>query len=76
MKKQLLSIHNLEISFIKEGIYDAVIKKISYTIYENEIVGVVGESGSGKSVSLAIMGLLPPNISKITNGEIIFDGKA
>jgi peptide/nickel transport system ATP-binding protein len=40
-------------------------------------VGVVGESGSGKSVSaLAIMGLLPPNISKITNGEIIFDGKS
>jgi peptide/nickel transport system ATP-binding protein len=77
MKKQLLSIHNLEISFIKEGIYDAVIKKISYQINENEIVGVVGESGSGKSVSaLAIMGLLPPNISKITNGEIIFDGKS
>jgi peptide/nickel transport system ATP-binding protein len=76
MIKQLLSIQNLEISFKKEGIYEAVINSISYHINENEIVGVVGESGSGKSVSaLAIMGLLPSRISKITNGEILFDGK-
>ena len=40
----------------------------------NEILGIVGESGSGKSVStLAILGLLPKNISKITNGSILFN---
>ncbi|RZJ98890.1 MAG: ABC transporter ATP-binding protein, partial [Flavobacterium sp.] len=34
----------------------------------------VGESGSGKSVStLALMGLLPQNISKITNGSIVLE---
>ncbi|NRT14546.1 peptide/nickel transport system ATP-binding protein [Flavobacterium sp. 28A] len=76
MNKQLLSIENLEISFKKEGVYSAVINTISYDLRENEILGIVGESGSGKSVSsLAIMGLLPVNISKITNGQILFDGK-
>ncbi|TDD78142.1 ABC transporter ATP-binding protein [Flavobacterium caseinilyticum] len=76
MNKPLLSIQNLEISFKKEGNYNAVIKNISYDLYPNEILGIVGESGSGKSVSsLAIMGLLPAHISKITQGEIIFDGK-
>lgn len=76
MNKQLLSIQNLEISFKKEGGYTAVINKISYHLNQNEILGIVGESGSGKSVSsLAIMGLLPVNISKITNGEIVFDDK-
>ena len=76
MTEPLLSIQNLEISFKKEGEYNAVIKNISYDLYPNEILGIVGESGSGKSVSsLAIMALLPAHISKISQGEIIFDGK-
>ncbi|TDE04932.1 ABC transporter ATP-binding protein [Flavobacterium hiemivividum] len=76
MNKPLLSVQNLEISFKKEGIYSAVIKNISYDLQQNEILGIVGESGSGKSVStLAIMGLLPVNISKISEGEILFDSK-
>jgi peptide/nickel transport system ATP-binding protein len=76
MSKPLLSINNLEISFKKEGVYSAVIKSISYDLQENEILGIVGESGSGKSVSsLAIMGLLPAAISKISEGTIVFAGK-
>lgn len=76
MSKPLLSINNLEISFKREGGYNAVIKNISYDLHENEILGIVGESGSGKSVSsLAIMGLLPAHISKISEGTIVFDGK-
>lgn len=76
MNKPLLSIQNLEISFRKDDGFTAVIKNISYELLPNEILGIVGESGSGKSVSsLAIMGLLPANISKISHGEIIFDEK-
>jgi len=72
----LLSINNLEISFKKEKEFNAVIKNISYQLNHNEILGIVGESGSGKSVSsLAIMGLLPSSISKITQGSIVFDSK-
>lgn len=75
-KQQLLKIKDLEISFKKEGEFKAIINKISYALNSNEILGIVGESGSGKSVSsLAIMGLLPKNISKISNGEILFEGK-
>lgn len=73
---QLLTIQDLEISFKKEGILQPIIKTIQYELGVNEILGIVGESGSGKSVSsLAIMGLLPPTISKITQGEILFQGK-
>ncbi len=72
----LLQISNLEISFKKEGEFAPVIKRISYELMPNEILGIVGESGSGKSVSsLAIMGLLPRGISKITNGSVAFEGK-
>ncbi len=77
MKKQpLLEVNSLEISFKKEGIFKPIINSISYVLESNEILGIVGESGSGKSVSsLAVMGLLPKNISKISNGEILFQGK-
>ena len=72
----LLQISDLEISFKKEGEFIPVIKRISYELMPNEILGIVGESGSGKSVSsLAIMGLLPKGISKITNGSVTFEGK-
>ena len=66
----MLSINNLSISFGE----NEVIHAISYQLNQNEILGIVGESGSGKSVSsLAILGLLPKKISKITSGSIVFN---
>ncbi len=74
MSQPLLKIENLEIAFQQEKIFVPVIHKISYELFPNEILGIVGESGSGKSVSsLAIMGLLPKNISKISNGAIVLE---
>ncbi len=76
MSQPLLKIENLEISFQKDKVFAPVIHKISYDLFPNEILGIVGESGSGKSVSsLAIMGLLPKNISKISNGSIVLEGE-
>lgn len=71
-KKAILSVTDLSISFGK----NKVIHNISYQLNQNEILGIVGESGSGKSVSsLAILGLLPPKISKITSGSILYAEK-
>lgn len=73
---KLIDVKDLNISFFKDEVENQIIKSISFSILPNEIVAVVGESGSGKSISsLALMGLLPKNISKITSGEIIFDKK-
>ena len=70
----LLKTDSLSIDFKNEDSFKTIINTISYTINKNEIVGIVGESGSGKSVSsLAILGLLPKRISKITSGSIIFN---
>ncbi len=49
---------------------------LSYTVYENEIVGMVGESGCGKSASqLAVMQLIQSPPGFISGGEVIFGGK-
>lgn len=69
-KNAILHLNNLSIAFQD----NEIIRNISYTLYENEILGIVGESGSGKSVSsLAILGLLPKQISKITSGSVLFE---
>ena len=69
----LLSVKNLSISFLTNKKRNVVVENISYSLKKNEILGIVGESGSGKSVSsLAVLGLLPKNKSKIENGEIWF----
>ncbi|PQV49712.1 peptide/nickel transport system ATP-binding protein [Jejuia pallidilutea] len=68
--KPILSVTNLSIAFNDND----VIHNISYHLNKNEILGIVGESGSGKSVSsLAILGLLPKRISKITSGSIRYN---
>ena len=67
----LLSVRNLCISFFAEGKENQVLHDVSFDMQQNQILGVVGESGSGKSVtSLAIMGLLPKTLSKVTKGTI------
>lgn len=71
----LLNVTDLSISFGKKKDIKEVIHSISFSVAENEIVGIVGESGSGKSVtSMSIMGLLPKKTTSIT-GEILFEGK-
>lgn len=57
----LLSVENLSIHFPsgESGEFSCVVRDLSFSVSEGEIVGVVGESGSGKSVtSLSIMRLL------------------
>jgi peptide/nickel transport system ATP-binding protein len=72
----LIDVNNINISFFKDKIEKHIIKNISFSINKNEIVAVVGESGSGKSISsLALMGLLPKHVSKITSGTIEFQEK-
>jgi peptide/nickel transport system ATP-binding protein len=74
--ENLLAVKALHISFFKDGSEKQIIKNISFDILPNEIVAVVGESGSGKSISsLALMGLLPKGISKISSGSITFNNR-
>jgi oligopeptide/dipeptide ABC transporter ATP-binding protein len=70
----LLDVRNLSVSFATdEGVVHAV-DDLSFTLDENEVLGIVGESGSGKTVtSLAILGLLPRTAQ--VSGEILFCGR-
>ena len=68
---------NLKISFFMKGNKTVkAVDNISFTLDENEYLGIVGESGCGKSVTaLSIMRLLPQPMGQIMGGEIKLQGE-
>lgn len=51
-----------------------LVKDLNFELLAGKTLGIVGESGSGKSLSsLAIMGLLPKNLT--ATGQILFEGE-
>lgn len=56
----MLKVKNLSVGFHNGRTNFYVVKSLSFSMREGEILAVVGESGSGKTMTaLAIMGLLP-----------------
>ncbi|MVA23857.1 ABC transporter ATP-binding protein [Agrobacterium vitis] len=76
MNAPVLSVQNLTTSFSRDGVWQKVVRNVSFDISRKETVAVVGESGSGKSVTaMSIMRLLPSATSRV-EGEILFDGRS
>ncbi len=74
-QKPLLEVRNLKTYFYTEDGVVSAVDGVSFEVYPGEVLGLVGESGCGKSVtSLSIMRLIAPP-GKITEGEILLDGK-
>lgn len=72
---KLLEVKNLSTSFTTKFGEVKAVNNISFSLDEGEVLAIVGESGSGKSVtSMSIMQLLAAN-GRVTNGEILFEGK-
>ncbi|NGX61998.1 MAG: Glutathione import ATP-binding protein GsiA [Chlamydiae bacterium] len=70
--KNLSKIYPSSFSFFRKGKEASrAVENVSFSIHEDEIVGLVGESGSGKTtVGRAILRLIEP-----TEGEILFLGE-
>src|SRR4029450_723507 len=71
----VLAVRDLTTAFRVEGVWNTVVKAISFSIAPRETVAIVGESGSGKSVTaLSVMRLLPAANSRVS-GEILLEGR-
>lgn len=72
MKKRILTVENLELSFTLSSGVNHVIRDISFHLDKGETLAIVGESGSGKSVTIkAILGLIDDN-GRVEKGSAQF----
>jgi len=72
----ILQVENLHITFRGEEGDIRPVSGIDFHVHAGETLGIVGESGCGKSVtSLAVMGLLPKGIGRVSNGRILFQNQ-
>ena len=76
MAEPLLEIKGLKTHFFTdEGVVRAV-DGVDLYIKPGETLGVVGESGCGKSVTaLSVMRLIPTPPGRITEGQIMYNGR-
>jgi peptide/nickel transport system ATP-binding protein/oligopeptide transport system ATP-binding protein len=71
----LLEVHDLRTQVLKATSTADVLNGVSFTVEENEIVGLIGETGAGKSVTAwSIMGLVERPV-QVTGGSARFRGR-
>ncbi|HWQ66692.1 MAG TPA: ABC transporter ATP-binding protein [Methanospirillum sp.] len=72
-KPELLDVKDLNITFHMNDIRTEICSQVSFSIRQNERVGLIGESGCGKTiVALSLLRLLPDNAA--ISGHIDFHG--
>ncbi|WP_130858927.1 ABC transporter ATP-binding protein [Gracilibacillus phocaeensis] len=69
----IIEVSDLSVEFRTGNRNIKAVNNISFSLKQSETLAILGESGSGKSTAaLAILGLLPKSIAKISNGKIIY----
>ena len=72
----LLEVKDLRIEFVVEKKRLTAVHDMNFSIQKGHTLAVVGESGCGKSVTAtSIMRLLPKINSRITDGQILLEGR-
>jgi oligopeptide/dipeptide ABC transporter ATP-binding protein len=72
----ILQVSHLSVSLPGKNGPAPILKDISFSLKQGEILGLVGESGSGKSMTaFAVNQLLPGGGKSITGGSVLFAGE-
>nr|WP_314263800.1 lipoprotein-releasing ABC transporter ATP-binding protein LolD [uncultured Moellerella sp.] len=70
-KNSLLVCHDLCKRYQEGQLSTEVLKNVSFTVHEGEMMAIVGSSGSGKSTLLHLLG----GLDTPTSGEVVFRGQ-
>ncbi|HUM84818.1 MAG TPA: ABC transporter ATP-binding protein [Lachnospiraceae bacterium] len=71
----LLEVKDLHASLYTDAGEVQAVRGINYKLRRGEVLGIVGESGCGKSISTACILSLLPASGRVTQGEILFEGR-
>jgi len=71
----LLQVRDLSVEFPLEDKIVKAVRHVSFDVYRGKTLGIVGESGSGKSVSASSIIQLIDSPGRVTNGEVLLEGR-
>lgn len=72
----ILEVKDLKTRFYTQDGTVYAVNGVSFSLDEGEVLGIVGESGCGKSVTmLSLLRLIPTPPGKVTDGEVMFEGR-
>lgn len=71
----ILEVNNIRTSFFTDGFEIKAVDGVSFELPKGKTLGIVGESGSGKSITALSILRLIDKTGKITDGEILFNGR-
>ena len=72
----MLEVNNLKVEFKSHGKSIAPVDGVSFTVGDNETVGLLGESGCGKSVTaLSVLRLFPMASKPLLSGDVRYGGR-
>ena len=73
----LVEITDLVVEFKTERSVVHALNGVNLKIGRGESLGLVGEAGAGKTTTaLGILNLMSPEVTRIVNGTITYDGKS
>ncbi len=76
MPKEIISIKNLNVSYLLGNNKIKALDNINFRLFENEILGIIGESGSGKTtLARYLLGTLDTAGSEILIEEYLLNNK-
>ena len=72
-RKPLIRVRDLSVEYRTDESLVRAVNHVSLEILRGETLGLVGETGAGKTtLAMAMMGLLPRGVGRVTGGEIFF----
>lgn len=71
----ILEVKNLNLGFQFEEEFRQALFDVSFSVDKGKMLSIVGESGCGKTMSVMSILQLTPKTSRITSGEIIYNGE-
>ena len=73
MKEPILKVNNLTIRY--KDAKEPVIKNLSFTLHQGEILCISGKSGAGKSTIVWSLMEMLEDYNAVATGEIYFEGE-
>ncbi len=75
MDRPLLDVQGISVDLVRRGTREAILRDVSFSLRERQVLGIIGESGSGKTVLSRVLVNAVAEPLAITAGSVEYRGR-